>query len=287
MASINDPSIALLNIPFAGASGDPFQAPNEFAQNLARTREQREFLATLAGNNQLRAVLAQRLATQEGESGRFSDIASNLPAFIDMLGRQGAAGFIGAQPTGFSSAADLTDIGGRQGTIASDLGTAVNQALQGGQAFAIDPALQGVAGLTSTSTDPTAVQAKKAEGVKLKFPIPGTGATAETTVSRNDPAILRGMAPLGGGGGSPIASAMQAARSPQFEGANEAVEVSPANTEPQVNAVNRTIADLRGSNAFSGRKISVKTGPNNTLIVVVDDTTVIRIVDTQGKTVNE
>ena len=130
---IGDPSVATQNIPFARGSGNPFLLPFEFAQNAAREREGRSFLQTLAGNNQLRAILAQRLAAQDAAGQRFSDIAGNLDKFQAAGGATGALNIAGFQGNEFSRAADPAAIAGLQGTAQTALSEATLKAAEAGQ----------------------------------------------------------------------------------------------------------------------------------------------------------
>lgn len=97
---INDPSIALLGVPRAPISSDPFTAGQRFAFTNDREREARAYMQALAGNNQLRSLMQQRLMTQETQMERLKQ----LEQLRLTLG-----------PAGAASAANLPDITGFAG----------------------------------------------------------------------------------------------------------------------------------------------------------------------------
>ncbi len=193
MPTINDPSIALLNIPFAGASGNPFQAPNEFAQNLARSREQREFLAILAGSNQQRSALAQYFANQEQQT----EFVKNLDKLQSAAGASGAldiaGGITGLQSNAFSRAQDPLAIITQQGEAQQALSQAELLGVQSGFIKQQSPTQTEFTGFTSSGRE-TPLDVKKsvaAASVPIVTGPVGANVDVRARATPGDVALLR------------------------------------------------------------------------------------------------
>lgn len=145
MANVNDiiqdPSIALLGVPRAPISSDPFTAGQRFAFTNDREREAQAFLEALAGNNQLRSLMQQRLNTHEQQLERLKQ----LEQIRETIGAEGAAGAAGLPVTGFSSARVPVDFAQLQATAQ---GTASDAALAGAKAGQLPVQSQAFSGVT-------------------------------------------------------------------------------------------------------------------------------------------
>lgn len=124
---INDPSIALLGVPRAPINADPFTAGQRFAFTNDREREARAYMQALAGNNQLRTLMQQRLMTQETQMERLKQ----LEQLRLTLGAEGAAGAAGLPVSGFASARTPVDFAQLQANAQK---TASQSALEGAKA---------------------------------------------------------------------------------------------------------------------------------------------------------
>lgn len=192
MASLTDifknPPIALQGIPFASASGNPFQAPNEFAQNLRRDREQEQFLQILSGNNQLRSELAKRFADQTSRDKRFQNITGNIGPIADVIGSVAAGDQAGFTTGGneFSRQLDPITIAERQGIAQQAVSGAIKTGAESGDFLVQSPEqFQGTGFIPGGTGTPLGEQEALAVARLPKLTVPGPGGSAIVTNPTN------------------------------------------------------------------------------------------------------
>ncbi len=293
--TVADPSVNFLTAR-AGISDNPFTAGQRFAQNNQRELDIQQLLQTMGGNNQLRIELAKRISMQEAQSKKFSDISGNIPGFIDLLGRDGVnQQLLNLNSTGFTSQADVTDIITRRGGALEKLAVAANQGLQGGEDITLDPGMLAALGASTQPAIPTSVQAEAAAAgiVEVDAPLLSGGGDIKFKVNRNDPVVANTLQTLDGGAtglrtGNRVADTLTALSGVGVIEADEPVQPTAQNTEAQINAVNKTVKQIRTATAFKGRRIAVRHGEGGVLIVMLlDPEQVIRVVDVTGSTTDE
>ncbi len=161
---INDPSVALLGVPRAPISSDPFTAGQRFAFTNDREREARAFMETLAGNNQLRQALQQRIMAAE----RQNKIIENLEQVRLTSGAPETARLAGFRPTNFASNQALIAQEGQR----ADVQLTASQAAQaGGEAGLLprqSPEQLNILGTEVNRIIPTGVQEQVAKGLLPK-----------------------------------------------------------------------------------------------------------------------
>lgn len=160
---ITDPSVSFIEPTQYQFSDNPFTAGAEFAAQGQRRRQEQRFLDTLATNNALRAIMAQRLAAQAAQEQRFTDLAGNLDKFVGAFGPNAVASQVGFEPSGFTNTIQQQLLAGGAADIAKTTGEATDAFREGGQAAQFVPGLLsagGIAGLTSVT--PTSVEAAAA-----------------------------------------------------------------------------------------------------------------------------
>jgi len=155
---ISDPSIALLGVPRAPIDANPFTAGQRFAIGNDREREAQAFLQNLAGNNQLRALMQQRLNAHEQQLERLKQ----LEQLRLTLGPAGAAGAAGLPVTGFATASTPVAFAQSQADAQKTASEATLAGAQAGPTPLQSPVFSAVTGFEVEERVPTGVQKSQA-----------------------------------------------------------------------------------------------------------------------------
>jgi len=313
---IADPSIAVVGARAPLVGGEHFRGGQAFAQNNSRERAIQQLFETIGGNNELRTALAQRLQAAQLEQDRFNTVATNVKDLASVGGRdQVLTELLDLPTTGFSTTRDLSEVAQGRADVGKTLGETQKLFREGGEDPTFEAIQKLVGGITGlVPGDPTGVLTARAGnenlGIKVKGPVVGSGTTFEATF----PADLPGQSPVGlsidavtgglrPGGLQPVPGAPPNA-APPVEDKSAAIgqllqsvagppikaDVPPASmtgvSEPQINSVNKSIAQIRSMTIYAGREIEARNGPDGTILIIALPDRVVRIVDVQGKTVN-
>jgi len=266
---IGDPSVATQNIPFARGSGNPFLLPFEFAQNAAREREGRSFLQTLAGNNQLRAILAQRLAAQGSRDARFKGITSNFDKIAAELGASATGDLAGFTQGGnpFSRARDPISIVEQQGTAQTALAEATLKGVQSGFVTSQSPAQAEVTGTTLLPREtPLSVQSSVAAArVPTISGAIGAGVDLKAAAQPGDVELLRNRI-------NNVPTSVVQTAPPDDSVTGLAGQIIPMN-DAQEKSVTEVVATLSRTNADKTYTAYVRPKDRAVVVVEVDKAT--------------